>query len=103
MTLPAASPDGASVGLTLRVRQSVTRSVTTTLPGSADDRAVTLPAASADATTLTAQGKRAPSSVEEALRAAGGEAGRYVEQGIIGRGGMGEVALCVERDTQRQV
>ena len=73
------------------------------LAGSSDDRAVTLPAASADETTRTAQGQAGASSVEEALRAAGAEAGRYVEQGIIGRGGMGEVALCVERNTRRQV
>ena len=71
------------------------------LAGSADDRAVTLAAASADESTLTAQGKPGSPSVEEALRAAGGEAGRYVEQGIIGRGGMGEVALCIERKTPR--
>jgi len=50
------------------------------LAGSADDRAVTLPAASADETTLTAQGQPGGSSVEKALRAAGAEAGRYVEQ-----------------------
>lgn len=67
------------------------------LARSADDRAVTLPAPSADETTRTAQGKPRSSSVEEALRAAGPGAARYVEQGIIGRGGMGEVALCVER------
>ena len=67
------------------------------LAGSADDRAVTLPAASADETTLRARGQAGVSSVKEALRAAGAEGGRYVEQGIIGRGGMGEVALWVER------
>jgi len=72
-----------------------------TLAGSADDRAVTLPAATSDASTLT--GPAAEPSVEEALRAAGAEGGRYVEQGIIGRGGMGEVALCVERNLRREV
>ena len=73
------------------------------LAGSPDDRAVTLPAASADETTLTAQSVAGETSVEAVLRACGAETGRYVEQGIIGRGGMGEVALCVERNIRRQV
>ncbi|MFW6162172.1 MAG: protein kinase domain-containing protein [Planctomycetota bacterium] len=50
------------------------------LAGSADDWAVTLPAARAEQSTLRAEGKRAPSSVEAPLRAAGAEAGRYVKQ-----------------------
>jgi len=73
------------------------------LAGSADDRAVTLPPARSDASTLMAQSAAGPASVEAALREADTEAGRYVEQGILGRGGMGEVALCVERNTRRQV
>ena len=71
--------------------------------GSADDREVTLAPARSDATTLTAQARPGGPSVEEALTSCGRGAERYVEQGIIGRGGMGEVALCVERNTRRQV
>ncbi len=50
------------------------------LAGSADDRAVTLPAASADETTMTAQGHGGGSSVDEAPRAAGAGVGRNVER-----------------------
>jgi serine/threonine protein kinase len=30
-------------------------------------------------------------------------AGRYVVRGVVGRGGMGEVIACLDRDTRRQV
>jgi len=40
-------------------------------------------------------------SVESLLRDS--DAARYVEQETIGKGGMGEIVLCVERNTRRQV
>jgi serine/threonine protein kinase len=37
------------------------------------------------------------------LLEAGPATGRYIEQAVIGRGGMGEVVLCIDRNTRRQV
>ena len=40
-------------------------------------------------------------SIESMLRDCG--SGRYDEQGTIGKGGMGEIVLCVEQNTRREV
>ena len=66
------------------------------LAGSPDDREVTLRPARSDDSTLS-QGR--PDDEPSVAKATG----RYVEQGVIGRGGMGEIVLCVERNTRRQV
>ncbi|GAG47590.1 unnamed protein product, partial [marine sediment metagenome] len=73
-----------------------------TLAGSVDDRQITLTPAT-DATTLTLGGQVADECVESLLAARDEGSGRYVERGLIGKGGMGEVVLCVERNTRRQV
>ena len=68
-----------------------------------DDRGVTLAAAGSEASTLAKGGPAVEESVEELLRACGSAAGRYVERGVIAQGGMGEIALCIDRNTRRQV
>ena len=70
-----------------------------TLAGSSDDRHVTLlPVASEMPTDIM------PEDVAEALLRTGDSAsGRYVEQGVIAQGGMGEIVLCVDRDIRRPV
>jgi serine/threonine protein kinase len=73
-----------------------------TLAGSADDRQITLTPPQ-EGTTMTWGGNGASDSVESLLAACDESAGRYVEQGFIGRGGMGEVALCVDRNIRRRV
>ena len=72
------------------------------LAGSPDDRRVTLAPPRRDASTWTRQGVPRP-AVGPLLEACDAASGRYVEQGIIGRGGMGEVALCIERNIRRPV
>ena len=59
--------------------------------------------ASADETMVTTQAWACGSSIEGALHASGADAGRYVERGVIARGGMGEIALCVERPRRRML
>ncbi|HUT34381.1 MAG TPA: protein kinase, partial [Planctomycetota bacterium] len=54
-----------------------------------------------DPTRTMAGAKVVP--LDEALASAAPSAGRYVEQGAIGHGGMGEVVLCVDRDIRRPV
>ena len=87
--VPDPREEGAPVGLA-------------TLAGSPDDRQVSLPPA-AHATTLLLEEGSGPQTVEDALAGAKGAAGRYLGQGVIGKGGMGEITLCIDRNIRRQV
>jgi len=66
------------------------------LAGSPDDRQVTLISLDSDATALH-------DSVAELLAQGQDGSGRYVEQGVIAQGGMGEIVLCVDRDIRRPI
>jgi len=85
------------------------------LAGSDDDRRVSL-ADAGDQTTPARHGEggdqttpmrhgeggdASEESVESFLRSCGSTSGRYVEQGIVGKGAMGEIVLCVDRNTRR--
>ena len=71
--------------------------------GSDDDQRVSL-GPRGEPEPPTAEGDLAEESVEALLDGAGGAGSpRYVEQGVIGQGGMGQIVLCVERNTRRQV
>ena len=73
------------------------------LAGSPDDRQVSLAPAASDASTLTRKDDATEEAIETLLRECGVASGRYVEQGLVGRGGMGEIALCVDRNIRRQI
>ncbi len=74
-----------------------------TLAGSPDDPRVTLSLPAAGASTRALAGAVAELTAEDALDSEGRAAGRYVQQGVIAQGGMGEIVLCVDRDTRRPV
>jgi len=73
------------------------------MAGSADDPQLSV-APEAQSTVQTPEGDLAEESVQQVLASPIASApGRYIEQGRIGRGGMGEISLCVDRNTRRQV
>jgi serine/threonine protein kinase len=74
-----------------------------TLAGSSDDRRVSLVPLSPETLSLVPAAESAELPVEAALRACEAASGRYVEQGLIARGGMGEIVLCIDRDIRRPV
>jgi len=70
-----------------------------TLAGTGDDREVNLSAVQEEF-----EAEAVPNDeVETALRSGGGTSGKYIVKGLIGKGGMGEVLLCVDRDIRRSV
>lgn len=72
--------------------------------GSADDVGVTLPLPPSpeSATGLMHETAREREAASRDCPAGGAE-GKYVAEGLIGRGGMGEIFLCVDRDTRRRI
>ena len=72
------------------------------LAGTADDSGVSL-GVWEDPTVWQADAHARVESVQGLLQAAATSTGRYVEQGVIGKGGMGEIVLCVDRNIRRQV
>jgi serine/threonine protein kinase len=75
---------------------------TSALAGSSDDRQVSLGPDQA-APTMTLPDGGSEEDVQMILKDAAEAPGRYIEQVVIGRGGMGEVVLCVDRNIRRQV
>ena len=74
-----------------------------TLAGSPDDPHVTLASPSGPTAILPGPTGGDSDAVEAPLRDPDPAPGRYVEQLVIARGGMGEIVLCMDRDIRRQV
>jgi hypothetical protein len=97
---PVACPKCEEKSILPAAQDAETAPIPASLAGSPDDREVTLAPVTRDESTQVWEGQGP--SVEAALRGAHAAAGRYVEQGIIGQGGMGEIVLCIDRDEAGQ-
>ena len=69
------------------------------IAGSEDDREVSLPHET-NGTDLPSEEDAGPEGSGDVASAG---PGKYVHQGAVGKGGMGEVLVCIDRDTRRQI